>query len=151
TWQANITAMRARLQPADTLRVIGFGSDAQDVTTQLRQNAVLPADTRTSYATTSLFDTLVLSLVKPPSTDRRAIVLVFTDGEDTSSAVDAKLLTEVAGRSPMPVFTILQRTKPVSPYDPGIGGWTPFRATSPETIKNISKFTGGDTYEPTGL
>jgi hypothetical protein len=55
---------------------------------------------------TSLNDAIALALAVPPVPDRRQMVLVFTDGFDSSSILTEDDVLAVAGRSPAAVFLV---------------------------------------------
>jgi VWFA-related protein len=53
-------------------------------------------DPQTQGGTSSVYDTLAIALVHTPEVGRRGMVIVFTDGIDNRSAIDARRLIEVA-------------------------------------------------------
>lgn len=55
-----------------------------------------PLDPQAQGGTSSVYDTLAIALVHTPPLGRRGMVVVFTDGIDNRSAIDARRLIEVA-------------------------------------------------------
>ena len=55
-----------------------------------------PIEPQAQGGTSSVYDTLAIALVHTPDVGRRGMVIVFTDGIDNRSAIDARRLIEVA-------------------------------------------------------
>lgn len=89
------------LQPADRLKLILFNARVArvvDFTTDVRaiERAVQSA---TAGGGTSLFDAISVALISASDPDRRQLVVVFTDGLDSSSTTDYDVLLDVAKRT----------------------------------------------------
>lgn len=55
---------------------------------------------------TSLIDAMTVALIRPSEPGRRQMAILFTDGEDTASFLDARALMEVARRAGPTVFAV---------------------------------------------
>jgi VWFA-related protein len=105
-----VQEFRNGLGPADRLKLVAFNSRI------VRQFDFLPRDEvslgdlmrgMSAGGNTSMYDALAVSLVAAADPDRRQLVVVFSDCEDTTSIVQPPLLTEIARRSNAAVFAVL--------------------------------------------
>jgi len=64
----------------------------------------------TARGGTSVFDALSIALVAADSSERRQLVVMFTDGADSASFTDADMLLDVAQRSTATVSAVLPST-----------------------------------------
>jgi len=70
----------------------------------------------TAFGGTSLLDSLAVALVTPVPPDRRHLVMLFSDGIDSSSISDADEILEVAQRSTSTIgFVLLALAPPITP------------------------------------
>jgi VWFA-related protein len=76
---------------ARTTRLVDFTNDARAVERALREV--------TARGSTALADAMSVALVSTPRTDRRQLVVFFTDGADVTSLTEQATLREVAQRS----------------------------------------------------
>jgi Ca-activated chloride channel family protein len=100
-----VTSIGERLRPSDRATVLTFNH-------QIRQVRPLAAggwsnlSLGTPSGLTSLFDAVTMSLISSPEIGRRRMVIVFTDGLDTTSFLDGAGMIEIARRSSSSVFTV---------------------------------------------
>ncbi len=100
-----VTSIGERLRPTDRATVLTFNH-------QIRQVRPLAAggwsnlSIGTPSGLTSLFDAVTLSLISSPEVGRRRMVIVFTDGLDTTSFLDGAGMIEIARRSSSSVFIV---------------------------------------------
>lgn len=80
-------------------RVVDFTSDVGKV-----EDAILHAS---AGGATSVFDTLSVALVSAENPDRRQLIVLFTDGADSMSFTDPKVLIDVARHSNVTVSAVL--------------------------------------------
>ena len=97
----SIDQLRTRLRDGDRLKLMTFNIRVHRVIDFTDRSV----DTRQVFGTlsgtggTSLFDALSVALTSATPPDRRQLVIVFTDGQDTSSFLTAKSLAELVRRS----------------------------------------------------
>ena len=72
-------------------RVVDFTTRAQDVESAIRAT--------TAGGGTSVWDAIAVSLVSGAAADRRQLVVLFTDGADSTSLATPRLLVDIAQRS----------------------------------------------------
>jgi Ca-activated chloride channel family protein len=109
--------VRADLLPGDRLRLltfnmsvrrlVDFGQPAPDLDQAL-------ASTR-GMGSSAIFDGLAVALSSVGAPGRRRLVLLFSDGQDSSSIIDADTLLEVARRTTPTVAIILGSPNPERP------------------------------------
>jgi VWFA-related protein len=61
------------------------------------------------FGGTAIFDTIAVLLAAPAQPERRQLVVVFTDGEDSNSVSDAETLVDVARRTTPTLSVVLSR------------------------------------------
>jgi VWFA-related protein len=105
----SVTQLRADLTGPDRLRLLAFNMeitslvDFDDPAGRIDQ-----AMGRLSAAgSSSIFDVLAVTLAAPSTRDRRQLIVLFTDGEDSSSIVDPAGLLDVARRTTPTVAVVL--------------------------------------------
>jgi VWFA-related protein len=80
-------------------RVVDFTSDIKSV-----EDAILRAS---AGGATAVFDTLSVALVSSAHPDRRQLIVLFTDGSDSMSFTDPRVLMDVARHSNVTVSAVL--------------------------------------------
>jgi VWFA-related protein len=104
-----IAQMMSDMSPADRLKLITFNmqvSRVVDFTNDV--NAVESAIRETAAGgATSVFDALSVALVAADHPDRRQLVVLFTDGQDTMSITDSRQIVDVAERSNATLTAVL--------------------------------------------
>jgi VWFA-related protein len=101
--------LRSDLRPDDRLRVLTFNNHIRRIVDVTDSAAVIDqAFQRLRPAGSSaILDTLAVALARPVSTDRRHLVVLFSDGHDTSSVNDTATLLEAIRRTRPTVFAVL--------------------------------------------
>ena len=89
----------AALRVDDRFRLITFSSEIREITPLMPAAEAAPVETIAIEAATSIVDAAVAALLRTRERDRRQIVVLFTDGMETNSALDVAALDIVAKRS----------------------------------------------------
>jgi hypothetical protein len=98
--KSQIRAAAALLSSSDRLRLLVFAGDASQVFPMQSPGAELPLDeVKANGLGTSLYDSLAAALIRQRAPDRGELVVAFSDGIDTTSAMSVKKLEQVASRS----------------------------------------------------
>jgi VWFA-related protein len=131
--QAAGEALLQQLRPEDRAAVITFDQAIirrQPLTSDVaRLRDALRGGTRGGR--TSLVDAMFAGISLAEGGDRRTLVLVFTDGLDTSSWLEPDTIVEVARRSSVVVY--------------GVSTSSP--ATTSDTLRQVAKATGGEVID----
>lgn len=101
-FRSSVDRMRRLLGPDDRVRVIAFAGGVWPITPMQPAEQPLSLDAlrfRRSSVWTSLFDTLFYALAWPVPPDRRHLAVVFSDGFDTWSVLDADRLGPIVDRA----------------------------------------------------
>ncbi len=114
------------------LRLMNFRAPAATADAAL---ASLPA-----AGSSAIFDTLAVTLTGAAPAGRRQLVMVFTDGKDSSSVTDPDVLFDVARRSTPTVSVVLASTAPDLPAS-SIGRSPGLRIR--DVYDRLAKDTGG--------
>lgn len=128
----------AMLRPVDRVRLITFATDVTEIFPLRSGGEPMPVEAVTLKGGTSLHDAVVLALARAPVEGRRHLVVVFTDGEDTTSVTSGDALALIAGRSDSVLHLVLS----------GAYGTT---FTKPKTMSSLQRAveaTGGEVYPP---
>jgi|RhiMethySRZTD1v2_1073278.scaffolds.fasta_scaffold17828_6 VWFA-related protein len=110
-----VRQLRTDLSSRDRLRLITFNNRVQQVA-----DFAAPAD-KTDAAFdhvaagggSAILDTLAVALATPVPADRRQLIVLFSDGEDTSSITDNAALLSVARRTTPTVAVVLATPAPL--------------------------------------
>jgi VWFA-related protein len=94
-----VREVAALLRPDDRLRVVTFSDRIVDVFGFLPGDAELPLDTLRAGPFTPLYDAMAMTLMRVRPADRGQVVVLLTDGMDTSSTFTLDQVREVALRS----------------------------------------------------
>ena len=135
-FKADITRMAGFLRPTDRVRLIRFADEVRQIVPMQPSTAPLPFDDLKTGQGTSLNDAVFVALARPAEIDRRHLVVVFTDAEDTWSTIDNANLPVIAARADAVMQVVLSTYDPRA-TDPGV-------LTSRETLKRAAAATGGD-------
>jgi VWFA-related protein len=98
-FKANAAQIAAMLRERDRVRLVAFSTSATEIFPLTGAGAPLPVQRLAARGSTSLHDALTLTLIRMPREGRRQLVLVFSDGHDTTSVISGTRLAEVASRS----------------------------------------------------
>jgi len=91
-----VTDTAALLTPNDRLRVISVQHIIREVFPWQPGGVAPPLDGLTASGSTSLYDGLAAAMIRSSPPDRRHLIVVFTDGLDTSSVVTPAAAQQIA-------------------------------------------------------
>ncbi len=127
-----VEALRADLGPADRLRLVTFnmrirretdwGATAREIDEHFA--AIRP------YGSSAVFDAVAAALAAPAPADRRQLVMLFSDGQDSSSITDATELFDIVRRT-TPTLAVTLAQPPQAPNNAIAGGRSFFPAPGP--------------------
>ena len=105
----SVQQLRADLRAHDRLKLLTFNMRVQrvfdfDAPATAADAALARVEARGS---TSVYDTIAVALTAPAAAGRRQLVVVFTDGEDSTSISDVTVLTDLARRSTLTLDVVL--------------------------------------------
>jgi VWFA-related protein len=133
--KADITRMAGMLRPTDRVRLIRFADDVRQIVPMQPATEPLPLDDLKPGQSTSLNDALFVALARPPELNRRHLVVVFTDAEDTWSAIENSSVPVIASRADAVLHVVL------STYDRTTD---PSVMTTRQALRQAADVTGGD-------
>jgi Ca-activated chloride channel family protein len=135
--------VRTDLGPSDRLRLLTFNMRVH----RLVDFTAPPSDIDGALATlraggsSAVFDGLTVALAAPDAPGRRRLVVLFSDGQDSSSITDADTLLDVARRTTPTVAIIL--ASPFSERQASLLRTT--TALAPATVGALSERIAGET------
>lgn len=148
-----VREVAALLRPDDRLRVVTFSSKIVDVFGFLPGDVDLPLDTLHAGLLTPLYDAMAMTLMRVRPADRGQLVVLLTDGIDTSSTFTLDGVREIALRSEDVFDLFIVHPSPVAlpaacgDSDPHVntrGGWLPER---PDFIPGARSVAGSAPIE----
>jgi VWFA-related protein len=98
------------LSDDDRVRLLMFAGEISQASPFQSPKIPLPLDSLRASGGTSLYDALALALTRTRPPDRGELVVGFSDGIDTTSAVGVKRLKDVAARSEAVLHMFVVRT-----------------------------------------
>ena len=109
--------VRTDLGPADRLRLLAFNMRIRRLVdfTQPAADIDQALGALRSGGSSAVFDALAVALTSDDSPGRRRLIVLFSDGQDSSSIIDADGLLDVAKRSTPTIATILGSPVPERP------------------------------------
>lgn len=134
-FKADITRMAGLLRPTDRVRLIRFADDVRQIIPMQPSTVPLPLDDLKSGQSTSLNDALFVALARPAELNRRHLIVIFTDAEDTWSTIENASLPTIASRADAVLHVVLSTYDRAS--DPSI-------MTSRQALRLAAEGTGGD-------
>lgn len=147
SFRDDVRKIGTRLRPADRIRLVSFSTTIEELAPMQPASMPLPVDELKSGGATRLNDAVLYGLAWPEHTGRRHLVVVFTDGEDTSSVLDEASLPAVASRSNALLHLVL--TSPHNPasmslaFAPFVG---PNLTASRDALIDAARQSGGDVH-----
>ncbi len=149
-YKDDVRSIAKMLRPSDRIRLMTFDMSVHEVFPFEPANSTLQLDRLQTGGVSALLDALLFSLPRAPNPDRQHLIVVFTDGAENFSMVNAKTVGDMAARSdglleialtskvsagPGPggiagTYTVLGSAQPAS-------GWTPI-------LRSIAETTGGE-------
>jgi VWFA-related protein len=94
-----VREVAALLRPDDRLRLVTFSDKIVDIFGFLPGDADLPLDDLRAGPLTPLYDSMAMAMMRMRPADRGQVVVLLTDGYDTSSTYSLNQVREVALRS----------------------------------------------------
>lgn len=110
----SVRQLKADLGPRDRLKLVAFNMQVR----RLADFEAPAAATDAAFASLSgrgssaIFDSVAVQLAAPAVEGRRHLIVLFTDGQDSSSITDPDVLFEVAKRTSSTVAIVLASTSP---------------------------------------
>lgn len=147
--KSQMRAAAALLGSGDRLRLLVFAGDASQVFPMQPPGAELPLDeVKANGLGTSLYDSLAAALIRQREPDRGELVVAFTDGIDTTSAMSVKKLEQVASRSEAVLHAFVVRSPELINLCNGTQGIQGMpRLCDQSDLKRVAETTGGRMYE----
>lgn len=111
--------LRSDLGPQDRLRLLTFNMSVRRIVDFDAPATTVDAALASLSAggSSAVFDSLAVALVSPVPAGRRQLIVLFSDGQDSSSIIEADTLLDVARRSSPTVAVVLSspaRQRPAS-------------------------------------
>ncbi len=116
-----------RLADQDRLKLVEFGSRVillRDFGAGGRELSSAFGQVR-DLGRTAIFDAIAIELARPPTPNRRQLIVVFTDGDDNSSVTQPSVLLDIARRTAPTVAIVLASFRTgavVSSFESAAGG-----------------------------
>ena len=137
----------ALLGANDRLRLLVFAGDASQVFPMQPPGADLPLDdVKANGLGTSLYDSLAAALIRQRPPDRGELVVAFSDGIDTTSAMSIRKLEQVASRSEAVLHAFIVRSTELVELCQA-QRWSMRLLCDQTDLKRVAESTGGRLYE----
>nr|ADC36006.1 von Willebrand factor type A domain protein [uncultured bacterium 259] len=117
--KADAQAIAAMLRPNDRIRLLTFAGQIRETYALQAPSADLALDRLAATGSTSLFDAVAVALAGVTGTDRRHLVVVLTDGQDTSSVVGRGPLADLSAAANGVLYAAVSRPGVLLP-PPGV-------------------------------
>jgi VWFA-related protein len=95
------------LRPDDRMRLIAVQFRLREVFAFQPGDQRPPIEMLTASGGTALFDGLAVAMMRSAEPDRRHLVVAYTDGNDTTSVLDAAATREIAGRADAVAYVVV--------------------------------------------
>ena len=131
-----VTLVAGALRPDDRLSILTIGKQIRQVAIPAAGAISLPLDDERS---TPLYDAMAVALTLTPTTGRRALAVVFSNGEETGSFLHEPFVTDLAEHTDAVIDVII-------PARPGTRGGSPSQEWGyvyPAALGRITWATGG--------
>jgi hypothetical protein len=140
----DVRKIGAMLRPDDRIRLVTFAAVITEVVPMQPASLPLPVDDLKGGGSTMLNDGVLYGLAWPADADRCHLVVVFTDGLDTSSTLDELSLPLVASRTNAVLHVALSNE-----HEFPMGMGTPLLSgvASRNALIEAARQTGGDVHE----
>jgi VWFA-related protein len=106
TLTAAVETVRTQLRPDDRASLITFSHRVRERQPMTKASAPFQGVLGPAEGATSLVDAITLALVAPQDPERGRLVVVFSDGRDTSSFLEGTALLEIAARRDAAIFVV---------------------------------------------
>jgi VWFA-related protein len=143
--RASVQQLRADLGARDRLKLVTFNMRIRrlaDFDEPAQKGDATLAST-TGSGSSAIFDALAVALSAPTPPARRHLVVLFSDGQDSSSITDVDVLLDVARRSTPTVAAVLATPTPHLPSSVFIRAPAPGTATIGGLYQRVANETGG--------
>jgi VWFA-related protein len=110
----SVRQLKADLGPRDRLKLVAFNMQVRRLADFEAPAAAADASfaSLSGRGSSAIFDSVAVQLASPALEGRRQLIVLFTDGEDSSSITDPDALFEVARRTTATVDIVLASTAP---------------------------------------
>jgi VWFA-related protein len=109
--KSSVRETAALLRPADRLRLISVQHVLREVFPFQPGGTPTNVEALTARGGTALFDGLTAALVRAVDPERRPLIIAYTDGQDTISALSPEVTGEIAGYSDAVINVVVPATK----------------------------------------
>jgi len=136
--------LRADLGTADRLKLVAFNMRIRRLM-DFGEPASVTDSALSALAgsgSSAIFDSLAVALASPFPTGRRQLIVLFSDGQDSSSIIDAETLLDVARRS-TPTVAVVLASSPNRPASLLRNASTRANLTVGDLANQIASETGG--------
>ena len=135
--------LRKDLVTGDRLRLLTFNHKVQRAVDLSDSPAAIDTafERIRTAGMSAILDTLAVALTAHAPPDRRHMVVVFSDGQDTSSVNDATVVLDIVRRTTPAVYIVLPPA--VAPGGPQFSLYTPATSASREAFLRIADESGG--------
>lgn len=98
--------VKRQVQPADVVHLVQFDHHIRQLAAAVPGDTDVAALLSPGQGDTALFDAMAAALIRPSRSTHRQMLLVFTDGADTVSFLDAGMVREIAPRADPSIFVV---------------------------------------------
>ena len=137
-FRADVQTFPPLLRPIDRVRLVTFAYGATEILPMQPRPKTIAVDHIKAAGGTSLNDALLFALLPEPQPGRRHLVIVLTDGVDSTSVVDAADVPGIAMRSGAVLHVVLRKGAETA------GKPTP---ESEQAIQQAAAQTGGRVWD----
>jgi VWFA-related protein len=136
----------------DRVRIVTFSAHVVDALPLQSPTTVLPVEKIVADGGTAIYDAIMSALMRTRVSDRRQILVCFTDGIETASAMNADAVLEVAKRSDSVLYVflvkdVMMRDRAARRFDSRQYWLSRFEpntaATGAERLSRVTAATGG--------
>jgi VWFA-related protein len=144
--KSDVQKIVTMLRPIDRVRLVTFAQDVHEVFPMQAPSAHLSLDKMKADGGTSLNDALLYALAWPAAADRRHLVVVCTDGEDTTSVLDDDTVPAAASRADAVLHAVLFKSS-VPAVVRHFQSTPPPPKASRATLVEAASRTGGEAHQ----
>ena len=110
----SVRQLKADLGPRDRLKLVAFNMQVRRLADFEAPGSATDSafQTLSGHGSSAIFDSVAVALAAPASDGRRHLIVLFSDGQDSSSITDPDVLFEVARRSTPTVNIVLASAVP---------------------------------------
>jgi VWFA-related protein len=144
--EQNATQIARLLNSRDRFRVVCFGSDVREVLPMSSPHESPRLKSLPYTGGTSIRDALFLTMVHAPGPDRRHLIVVYSDGQDTTSVLTADQLVDAGRRTESSVHLV--RVDPNYGNSVLLGRGPTVGHPVPPELERLVESSGGEMYRP---